>query len=94
MKDEPWRRREIMDHTLVKRAANELKYLQQERGANRLWVVGNIADKAGRVKPENSMRIVHNALSKQIGSDQPLVFIEDAVIRDFELKKENEAFPE
>lgn len=94
VKDEPWRKRDILDHTLIKRAANELKYLQQERGANRLWVLGNLADRTGRVKPENSMRIVHNALSKHIGSDQSVVFVEDAVIKDFEGKKENEVFPE
>ena len=26
-KDEPWRGREILDHTFIKRAANELRYL-------------------------------------------------------------------
>jgi hypothetical protein len=55
--------------------------------------MGNLADRAGRVKPENSLRIVHHALSKQL-PDQPLVFVEDAVIPDFEVKKESEAFPE
>lgn len=64
--DEPWKRREILNHALVKRAAHELRYLQQERMANRIWVVGNLAEKSGRIKPENSMRIIHNALQKTI----------------------------
>jgi len=61
-RDEPWRGREILDHTFIKRAANELRYLTQERAVNRTWVLGNLADRAGKVKPENSLRIVHNAL--------------------------------
>lgn len=83
VKEEPWKKRVITDSTLVKRAADELRYLQQERGANRMFVLGNLAEKAGRVKPENSMRVLHQALSKQL-PDQPLVFIEDAIITDFE----------
>lgn len=31
-----------------------------------MFVLGNLADKAGRVKPENSMRVVHHALAKQL----------------------------
>ena len=92
-KDEPWRNREILDHTLIKRAANELRYLTQERAVNRTWVVGNLADRAGKSKPENSMRIIQNSLQKQL-ADQQLVFVEDAIIDDFEHKRENEVFPE
>jgi hypothetical protein len=29
---------------------------------NRTFVIGNLSDKSGRIKPENSMRIIHNAL--------------------------------
>jgi hypothetical protein len=65
-KDEPWRNREILDHTLIKRAANELRYLTQERAVNRTWVIGNLADRAGKSKPENSMRIIQNSLQKQL----------------------------
>ena len=61
--------------------------------ANRTFVIANLADKAGRIKPENSMKILYHALSKQI-SDQPLVFLDDSVITDFEQKRENEVFPE
>lgn len=66
VQEEPWRKRDILDHTLIKRAAHEIRYLQQERMANRTFILGNLADKAGKLKPENSMHIIHNALSKQI----------------------------
>ena len=91
--DEPWKKRDILDHTLIKRSAHELRYLQQDRGANRTFILGNLSDKAGKVKPENSLRIVHRALQKQL-QDQPLIFVEDALIKDFESKLENEIFPE
>ena len=61
--------------------------------ANRTFVLGNLSDKSGKIKPENSLKIVQNALQKSL-SDQPVVFIDDAVIADFEQKKENEVFPE
>lgn len=60
---------------------------------NRTWVVGNLADRAGKAKPENSMRIIQNSLQKQL-ADQQLIFVEDAIIDDFEHKRENEVFPE
>lgn len=92
-KDEPWKGRDILDHTFIKRAANELRYLTQERAVNRTWVLGNLADRAGKVKPENSMKIIHNALQKQL-ADQQLLFVDDAIIPDFEHKRDNEVFPE
>lgn len=91
--DEPWRKRDILDHTLIKRGVHELRYLQQERGANRTFVLANLADKGGKVKPENSLRIVHNAITKTL-TEQPVVFVDDAVIKDFESKRENDVFPE
>ncbi len=56
-------------------------------------MLGNLADRAGKVKPENSMRIVHNTLQKLL-PDQAVAFLDDAIIPDFEQKKENEVFPE
>jgi hypothetical protein len=47
--------------------------------ANRIFVLGNLQERTGRVKPENSMKIVQNALQKSL-HDQPLIFIDDAVI--------------
>jgi 3-phosphoglycerate kinase len=60
---------------------------------NRAFVLGNLSDRAGRVKPENSMRVVHNTLQKLL-PEQSVVFLDDAIIPDFEHKKENEFFPE
>ena len=36
---------------------------------------------------------MHNAITKTL-TEQPVVFIDDAIIKDFESKRENDAFPE
>lgn len=61
--------------------------------ANRLFVLSNLADKSGRVRPENSLRILHTSLVKHL-PEQPLIFLDDPLIPDFAQQRENDAFPE
>ena len=55
--------------------------------------MGNIGDKSGKIKNENSMKIVYNQLQSQL-IEQPMQFLQDCIIKDFEEKKENDEFPE
>ena len=61
LRSEPWKQRSILDHKLIKRTSNVLKYLQ-EHLAKRIIVLGSLGEKAGRVALENSMRILINPL--------------------------------
>lgn len=62
---EPWKQRKIMDHSLIKRTGATLKYCQ-EHLAKRVFVMGNLAEKSGRVKMENSMQSIMGALQHEI----------------------------
>jgi 3-phosphoglycerate kinase len=55
--------------------------------------MGNLGEKCGKEKSENSMKLIYNVLSQQM-MEQQMIFINDAIIYDFEVRKENEEFPE
>jgi len=37
-----------------------------EHLANRTFIMGNLGEKHGRIKPENSMKIVYNVIQQQL----------------------------
>jgi len=48
---------EILDATQIREAASALRYCI-EKLANRTFIIGNLGEKCGKIKPENSMKIV------------------------------------
>jgi 3-phosphoglycerate kinase len=54
-----------------------------ENLATRTFIVGNLSDKSGKVKPQNTMKFVWNALSSKV--DQPIHFQEE-----YELEHDSE----
>ena len=69
LRSEPWKQRQILDHRLIKRTSNILKYLQ-EHLAKRVIVLGSIGEKAGRAALQNSMRVLINPLQHQVQDAQ------------------------
>lgn len=65
LRSEPWKQRQILDHKLIKRTSNILKYIQ-EHLAKRVIVLGSIGEKSGRVALENSMRTLINPIQHQV----------------------------
>ena len=61
LRAEPWKSRQILDHTLIKRASQSIKYVQ-EHLAKRIIILSSLGEKAGRNKPENSMQLLVNPL--------------------------------
>ena len=62
-----------------------------ERMANRVFVIGNLGEKTGRIKGENSMRIIQNQLQQHI-HDVPIHFLPEANKSDFAEKKAMDEF--
>jgi hypothetical protein len=56
-----WKVRQIIDHTWVKSVVAELRNCM-ERMCNRVFVIGNLGDKHGKIKGENSMKIIQSEL--------------------------------
>lgn len=54
-----------MDHNLIKKAMADIKY-SIEHLANRTFIIGNLGEKCGKIKTENSMKIIYNVLSQQM----------------------------
>jgi len=52
--EEPWKKRDILDHMLLKKAAFEIRHCI-DRLANRTFVIGNLGERHGKIKLENSM---------------------------------------
>ena len=50
-----------MDHSWVKKTVLELR-MCMERMVNRVFIIGNLGQKAGHIKGENSMKIIQNVL--------------------------------
>ena len=61
LRSEPWKQRQILDHKLIKRTSNIVKYIQ-EHLAKRVILLGSIGEKSGRIAMQNSMRILVNPL--------------------------------
>lgn len=83
-----WRHRQILDHTWVKGTVAELKMIM-ERMANRIFVIGNLGDRAGRIMGENSMRLIQHELQQHI-QDIPIHFLSSANRTDIQQKKEDD----
>ena len=56
-----WKLRTVLDHSWVKKTVAELRYCM-EHNANRVLVIGNLGEKSGRIRGENSMRIIQNII--------------------------------
>ena len=44
--------------------------------------------------PENSMRIIHSALEQRISEGRAVLFLDDAIQKNFRQRKDNEEYPE
>ena len=77
---------------MIKKAVNEIKYVVEHLG-NRIFIVGNLGEKCGKVKQENSMKIIYNAFQSAF-MEQAWQFMPDALIKNFDQRKENEEFAE
>ena len=60
-----------------------------ERMVSRIFIVGNLGEKSGKIKGENSMKIIQNVLMQHI-HDYPVHFLSDANKDDFAKKKAEE----
>lgn len=60
---------------------------------NRTFIIGNLGERHGRIKPENSMKIVYNEMSTKL-MEQQILFLPDCNIANFEQRRENDEFPE
>jgi 3-phosphoglycerate kinase len=65
--------RQIIDSSKIKKSLPIIKYLI-ENLASRTFIIGNLSDKSGKVKPKNTMRFVWNSIASKI--DQPVLFQE------------------
>jgi hypothetical protein len=57
--EEPWKKRGILDRTLLNKGFEELRYIIEHFG-NRTFIMGNLGERHGRILPENSMKIIYN----------------------------------
>ena len=62
-----------------------------ERMANRVFIIGNLGEKTGRIHGEDSMRIIQHELQQHI-HDVPIHFLPDANKSDFAEKKAMDEF--
>lgn len=85
-----WKTRTMLDHSWVKKTVKELKFCM-ERMANRVFVIGNLGEHSGRIRGENSMRIIQHALQQHI-DDFPVHFLAEANIPDFLEKKQMDEY--
>ena len=60
-----WKGRVILDNSWVKRVVAELRYCM-DKMANRIFVIGNLGERHGKIKGENSMKIIQTELQKHI----------------------------
>ena len=80
-----WKTRNILDHSWVEKTAQELR-MCMERMVNRVFVIGNMGERSGRMRGENSMKIIQQVLQQKI-DDVPVYFLSEANIPDFLDKK-------
>lgn len=85
-----WKARQILDHSWIKKTVAELR-LCMERMVNRVFVIGNLGEKSGRIRGENSMKIIQNALLQHI-DDVPIHFLPEAATADFLERKAMDEF--
>jgi 3-phosphoglycerate kinase len=85
-----WKARQMLDHSWIKKTVKELKFCM-ERMVNRVFLIGNLGERSGRPRGENSMRIIQHALQQHI-DDFPIHFLADANMPDFLEKKMADEF--
>jgi hypothetical protein len=56
-----WKARQIFDKSWVKKVVTELRFCM-EKMCNRVYVIGNLGEKHGKIMGENSMKIIQNEL--------------------------------
>ena len=62
-----------------------------ERMVNRVFIIGNLGERSGRVKGENSMKIIQNELQQHI-HDIPIHFLSNPNRADVAERKQNDEF--
>ena len=62
-----------------------------ERMVNRVFIIGNLGEKHGKIKGENSMKIIQNELAKVI-HDVPIHLLADGNKSDFIERKQQDEF--
>ena len=85
-----WKARTILDHSWVKRTVAELRMFM-EKMVNRVFVIGNLGEKHGKIMGQNSMKIIQAELQQHI-HDVPIHFLPEANSKDFMDKKLNDEF--
>lgn len=55
--EEYWKLRQIMDKSALEKVCQELRFCT-EKMANRVFIMGNLGERHGKVKGENSMKII------------------------------------
>lgn len=71
--------RQIIDSTKIKKALPMVKYMI-ENLAIRTFIVGNLGERCGKVKPQNTMKFVWNAIAAK--TDQPVHFQKEYTYED------------
>ena len=56
-----WQGRTILDHSWVKKTVGELRMVM-ERMANRVFVIGNLGERHGKIMGQNSMKLIQREL--------------------------------
>lgn len=85
-----WRQRQILDHSWVKKTVQELR-MCMERMVNRVFIIGNLGEKHGKIKGENSMKIIQHELAQHI-HDVPIHLLADGNKSDFLERKQQDEF--
>lgn len=85
-----WKARQVLDHSWIKKTVAELR-LCMERMVNRVFVIGNLGERSGRIRGENSMKIIQHALQGHI-DDVPINFLPEAATADFLERKAMDEF--
>ena len=79
-----------MDKSWLKKTVAELRMVM-EKMANRVFILGNLGERHGRVLGQNSMKIIQRELQHEI-LDIPIHFIPDPASKDFAERKANDEF--
>ena len=88
---DPWNARLVTDDTLILKALASMKECT-DRQALRTFVCGNLGEKTGRYKAENSLRYIYSGIQKK--GEVPMHFNDEIIIENWDEKLENEEIPE
>lgn len=85
-----WQTRACIDKTWLKKTVAELRMVM-ERMCNRVFILGNLGERHGRIMGQNSMKIIQRELQQEI-LDIPIHFLADPASSDFAERKANDEF--